>query len=275
MQTIKECEADAARALFLTYGVSVEMLGFAAVSGLDLSDEVRRRELPGAVVRASAPLRPSLAPMWDAGSCGGGHINAPIMNSNGPRWSQCAKCRKVFGLSLQFVEGSHLVCGGCGQNLLLKNMTNAEFVELVKRPDSSEADAAQKLFVDFGFTAAFLMNSQRLNSNTRGFAAMRPSQMAMWDTGSCGGGKTAAHIGSLVHNKVYELLRADKAHQLKEQALVARAAYKLGQLSASEDRKERKSAIKRNLVQGLVDAGVRLGDVQTIMNNMLKELNNE
>lgn len=144
--------------------------------------------------------------------------------------------------------------------------------------DSAEADAAQKLFVDFGFTAAFLMNSQRLNSNTRRSWALRPSQMPMWDTGSCGGGKTAAHIGSLVHNEVYELLRADKTHQLKEQALVARAAYKLGQLSAcmttSGDRKECKSAIKRNLVQGLVDAGVRLGDVQTIMNNMLKELNN-
>lgn len=165
--------------------------------------------------------------------------------------------------------------------------------------DSAEADAAQKLFVDFGFSSDWVISES--NPNGWGLIAhlsaecwaqdrtkhqypprrnwsLRPSQMPMWDAGSCGGGKTAALVGSLVHNEVYELLRAEKSHQLKEQALVARAAYKLGQLSAcmttSEDRKERKSAIKRNLVQGLVDAGVRLGDVQTIMNNMLKELNN-
>lgn len=62
------------------------------------------------------------------------HINAPIqVTGDGTRWSMCAKCRKVFGLSEGFVEGSHLCCGGCGQNLLLKKMSMVEWEALAEQ----------------------------------------------------------------------------------------------------------------------------------------------
>jgi hypothetical protein len=59
------------------------------------------------------------------------HINTPLMiTGDGTRWSTCAKCRKVFGLSDGMLEGSHICCGGCGQNLLLKKMSNVEWEAL-------------------------------------------------------------------------------------------------------------------------------------------------
>lgn len=145
---IKEREANAARALFLSIGKRAGYLISAVEQGQSMVEE-----LDIAAGTWGLPLAPSTLPMWGAGSCGGGtsvpaaiikamgeqesapttFIHAPIMNSNGPRWSQCAKCRKVFGLSVGFGEGSHLWCSGCGQNLLLKNMTAAEFVELLKQ----------------------------------------------------------------------------------------------------------------------------------------------
>lgn len=270
---IKEREANAARALFLSIGKRAGYLISAVEQGQSMVEE-----LDIAAGTWGLPLAPSTLPMWGAGSCGGGTSPIGLLSI------------KAMGLSHAPIGDTG--SGGSGRSgpaAIVKAMGQQE------SRNSAEADAAQKLFVDFGFSSDWVISESNPNGwgliahlsaecwaqnrtehqyPPRRSWALRPSQMPMWDTGSCGGGKTAAHIGSLVHNEVYELLRANKAHQLKEQALVARAAYKLGQLSASEDRKERKSAIKRNLVQGLVDAGVRLGDVQTIMYNMLKELNN-
>lgn len=80
------------------------------------------------------------------------HIKAPINFTFDTRWSQCAKCRKVFGLNPGFVEGSHLICT-CGQNLLLAKMTDVEFDELCKQypqPVSPVMTTADKCFVHDG-----------------------------------------------------------------------------------------------------------------------------
>ena len=143
------------------------------------------------------------------------HSNAVIIHTlTGLRYTQCPKCQERHVLSPGFVHGSHLCCKGCGENLLLQELSMGELenftqqVGLVNDPrcfdtppsalavsmlksseqpmwgscsgiterDSSEADAAQALFVEFGFSSQWVI----AECNPAGWGLVRYADFERW-----------------------------------------------------------------------------------------------
>lgn len=262
MQTIKECQADAARVLFLTYGVGAEMLGFAAASNLDLADEILRRAQPGAVVRG-----------------------------------------------MEAHDGTER--------------------------DSAEADAAQALFVEHGFSSQWvitesspagwgLVNYANFEAYSCKHAAERmanlviesrrliPSTAPIWE--HCTGGKTVAmqqiikeelqHVypdvpSHMLFGQTPKQLTATQEAVLKEYCteiyrktiaqheafkqsiilrLVAKCAYRMGKdkctLMTTAQRNAATKGNKDHLAKCLVGLGLSYSEVQPIIRNMVKDLKN-
>jgi len=106
------------------------------------------------------------------------HSNALIISTvSGLRYTQCPKCQARHVLHLGFVHGSHLCCNGCGENLLLQELSMGELENFkgVER-DSAEADAAQALFVEFGFSSQWVI----AECNPAGWGLVRYADFERW-----------------------------------------------------------------------------------------------
>ena len=137
------------------------------------------------------------------------HSNAVIIHTlTGLRFTQCPKCQERYVLSPGFLHGSHLCCKGCGENLVLQELSMGELENFkatgeylvptetwtlgghkleagktyeitvggVRERDSTEADAAQALFVEFGFSSQWVI----AECNPAGWGLVRYADFERW-----------------------------------------------------------------------------------------------
>jgi len=106
------------------------------------------------------------------------HSNAVIIGTlTGLRFTQCPKCQERHVLHPGFVHGSHIWCKGCGENLLLQELSMGELENFKgAERDSTEADAAQAMFVEFGFSSQWVI----AECNPAGWGLVRYADFERW-----------------------------------------------------------------------------------------------
>jgi hypothetical protein len=194
------------------------------------------------------------------------HSNAVIISTlTGLRFTQCPKCQERHVLSPGFVHGSHLCCKGCGENLLLQELSMGELENF---------KAAQVNWNLGERRASFTMCPPRLR-----FPIERPP---------VGGGKTAAMLGALAHAEFAKYCEADinnvrESLKLVEQTTVRRltvkAAFKLGKVAKTyltrEERNAAKKEIKAELATTLKLCGIPYREIELIISELVEGLRNE
>jgi hypothetical protein len=230
------------------------------------------------------------------------HSNAVIISTlTGLRFTQCPKCQERYVLSLGFVHGSHLCCKGCGENLLLQELSMGELenfnaAEAVKARNwsleprriqpskmsmsgSCSGDAVltaremTKQLQERGFLVRTNVGSQPRVADITGFAVGRRYE---YDVGE--GGKTAVIIGTKIHQAMDASQRNEKLKQELTRQYVAKAAFKLGTsatLGVESDRQRAKQkAIKAELATSLRACGIPYLEIELIIHDMVEAIRN-
>lgn len=154
--------------------------------------------------------------------------------------------------------------------------------------DSTEADAAQALFVGYGFSSQFIIN---MTGRRPAFTSC-PSTLlidmkvqANRSYGSVAGGKTAMIVGIAIHEELAKYCKSDidaafegiqQIQQAAIRRLVAKAAFNLGKVAKTylsrDERKAAKNGIKSNLANDLRAQGLSWVEVEKLISELVEGL---
>lgn len=216
------------------------------------------------------------------------HSNAVIISTlTGLRFTQCPKCQERHVLSPGFVHGSHLCCKGCGENLLLQELSMGELenftqpVGLVNDPrcfDTPPSALAttprhpSKMPMWGGCSGDAVLSAREMTKQLqeRGFLVRT----------NVGGGKTAAMFGTVVHQAMDASQRNEKLKQELIRQYTNAAAFKLGSISKRMQQRDqthansRKKGIKDQLAQNLKLIGCTYTEIGEIISELVEGLKN-